>query len=365
MTNTTDTKPGMERASRFTQQVLSDLRDSRFPQAIRRDLEDTYRFYLDDNERGRLDAMGAFKRSLFSTGYLARSLILKLAPARRLLLLVGIVLTIIGIPNETAQIVFGMLCVLFVLGLELKDKLLAKDELAEGRAVQIALMPTEHPTLAGWETWLFTAPANDVGGDLVDYLRIDDDRIALTLGDVAGKGLPAALMMAKLQATLRALSPVTESLSELGSRLNGIVCRDGLPSKFASLVYLELGAGTGDVRMLNAGHLPPLVLREGELEELDRGDAAIGIMDGARFRERTVHMETGDVLIVYSDGLTEARNEIGRFFGEERLRDLLERMRGFGVKSVGEQLLRAVDRFENGARRHDDLSMIIVKRIPV
>jgi hypothetical protein len=363
MTQSSDTKTGLEPGTRFTQRFLDDLRDTRLPQHIRRDFQDTYRFFLDDDERARLDAMGTFKRSLFSSGYLIRSLVLKLSPARRLMLLLGIVLVIIGMPAETAQIAFGVLLLLFVLGLELKDKLLAKDELAEGRAVQIALMPTEHPSLPGWETWLFSAPANDVGGDLVDHLRLDEEHIALTLGDVAGKGLPAALMMAKLQATLRALSPVTDSLSELGSRLNRIVCRDGLPSKFASLVYLELEANAPRLRMLNAGHLPPLVIRKGAVEELEHGDAAIGIMDAANFRERTVEMAPGDLMLVYSDGLTEARNEIGRFFGEERLYDLLDRLRDISARGVGENLLRAVDRFENGARRHDDLSMIIVRRL--
>jgi len=173
MTQSTDTKTRFESGTRFTQRFLDDLRDSRLPQHIRRDFQDTYRFFLDDEERTRLDAMGTFKRSLFSSGYLIRSLVLKLSPARRLMLLLGIVLVVIGIPAETAQIVFGVLCLLFVLGLELKDKLLAKDELAEGRAVQIALMPTEHPSLPGWETWLFSAPANDVGGDLVRTAQPD------------------------------------------------------------------------------------------------------------------------------------------------------------------------------------------------
>lgn len=361
MTNGQHTEPPLERATKFTQRVLDDLRDSRLPETIKRDLKDTYQFYLDDETRTRLEPMGTFKKSLYSTGYLGRSLFLKLSPTRRLLLLMGVLLILIGMPDEGAQIIFGMICILFVLGLELKDKLLAKDELAEGRAVQIALMPSENPVLPGWETWLYTAPANDVGGDLVDHLQIDDDRLALTLGDVAGKGLPAALMMAKLQATLRALAPITGSLSELGRQLNEIVVRDGLPSRFASLVFLEIGSSPGMIRMLNAGHLPPLIVREESIEELEHGDVAIGLMGGAKFKERVVHLEPGELMLVYSDGLTEARNEIGRFFGDDRLRELLGRLRGHSAKSAGEHLLRAVELFESGARRHDDLSIILVR----
>ncbi len=361
MSGTQQTEPPLERATRFTQRVLDDLRDTRLPQTIKRDLKDTYRFYLDDETRTRLETMGTFRKSLYSTGYLGRSLFLKLSPTRRLLLLLGVLLTLIGMPDEGAQILIGMVCILFVLGLELKDKLLAKDELAEGRSVQIALMPSENPVLPGWETWLYTSPANDVGGDLVDHLQIDEDRLALTLGDVAGKGLPAALMMAKLQATIRALAPITGSLSELGRQLNEIVVRDGLPSRFASLVFLEIGSGPGMVRLLNAGHLPPLIVRENSIEELEHGDPAIGLMASARYKERVVHLEPGELLLVYSDGLTESRNEIGRFFGDDRLRELLGGLRGVSARSAGEHLLRAVDVFERGARRHDDLSIILVR----
>ncbi|MCZ6704338.1 MAG: PP2C family protein-serine/threonine phosphatase [Bacteroidetes bacterium] len=363
MPETQQQKPPLERATHFTQRVMDDLRDAQLPQTIRRDLKDTYEFYVDDETQRRLETMGTFKRTIYLSGYLIRSLFLKLAPTRRLLLLVGVVLTFIGMPDEEFQIIFGLLSVLFVLGLELKDKLLAKDELAEGRSVQIALMPSENPKLPGWETWLYTAPANDVGGDLVDHLRIDEDRIALTLGDVAGKGLPAALMMAKLQATLRALAPITGSLSDLGRQLNEIVVRDGLPSKFASLVFLELSANSGMIRLLNAGHLPPLVLRDNRIEELDHGDPAIGLTTEARFKERIVHLDPGDMMLVYSDGLTEARNEIGRFFGEERLKELLERLRDHSTEIAGDTLLKAVERFEQGARRHDDLSIILIRRL--
>ncbi|GMQ82073.1 MAG: hypothetical protein BMS9Abin05_1514 [Rhodothermia bacterium] len=356
-------RPPFERVTHFTQRVIDDFRDARLPQTIRRDLKETYEFYLDDETQRRLETMGAIKKSVFLSAYLIRSLFLKLAPTRRLLLLLGVVLTFIGMPDEEVQITFGLLSVLFVLGLELKDKLLAKDELAEGRSVQVALMPSENPSLPGWETWLYTVPANDVGGDLVDHLRIDEDRVALTLGDVAGKGLPAALMMAKLQATLRALAPITGSLSELGRQLNEIVVRDGLPSKFASLVFLELSANSGTIRLLNAGHQPPLVLRGDRIEELDRGDPAIGLIAQARFNERIVHLDPGDMMLVYSDGLTEARNEIGRFFGEERLKELLERFRDHSAEMAGDTLLRAVERFEHGARRHDDLSIILIRRL--
>ncbi|MCH8276332.1 MAG: SpoIIE family protein phosphatase [Bacteroidetes bacterium] len=363
MDKRSETKRAYERATTYAKTFLDDLRDSELPTTLRRDLKDTYQFYLDDETREELARMGTFKRGLYSSWYLIRSLFLKLAPTRRLLLLLGVVVTLMGTPNDTGEIVFGMLCILFVLGLELKDKLRARDELEEGRAVQIALMPSDNPSFPGWETWLHTTPANDVGGDLVDHLRIDDKRLALTLGDVAGKGLPAALMMAKLQATIRALAPISDSLSELGEQLNAIVCRDGLPSKFASLVHLEIRDEPGVVHLLNAGHLPPLIIRKEGIDRLPRGSAAIGLMRDAKFEEQTAHLDLNDIMVIYSDGLTEARNEIGRFFGEDRLRDLLRPLRSLSASQAGNRILGAVKSFKQGVQASDDLSIILLKRV--
>ena len=136
------------------------------------------------------------------------------------------------------------------------------------------------------DIWIHTHPANDVGGDLVDYLPVGEGRLGLSLGDVAGKGLGAALFMAKLQATLRALAPGRESIPALGAKLSGIFDRDGLPNRFTSLVYLEIASDSGEIRFLNAGHMPPLHLTAAGITELPRGGAALGILKQATFTEQ-------------------------------------------------------------------------------
>ena len=247
--------------------------------------------------------------------------------------------------------------------LELKDKLLAHDELRIGRTVQKALLPEENPTLAGWSIWLFTRPANDVGGDLVDYINLDSDHLGLALGDVAGKGLGAALLMSKLQSTLRAIAPDYKSLSELGERINLIFCRDSLPNKFATLVYLELTQNSGNVRLLNAGHLPPsLVLHGSNVNELSRGAAALGLMKSSKFQEQEIELSPGDLLLTYSDGVTEARNERDEFFGDQRLISIIGKSAGVSPENVGEKILAEVDTFVGDAPRSDDLSLVIIKR---
>jgi sigma-B regulation protein RsbU (phosphoserine phosphatase) len=303
--------------------------------------------------------------------WLLKNLILNLSPARRLFLVVSLWMSIqaaytfsMGSGRVNVDLrALGFLLLLLVLMLELKDKLMARNELEVGRKVQIALLPDCNPTLSGWDLSLFTRPANEVGGDMVDYLRIDESRLGVALGDVSGKGLGAALLMAKLQATLWALATDFSSLAELGARANGILCRDGLPGSFATLVYLELGPDSGQVRVLNAGHLPPITVQSGRLETLPPVATPLGALPGSVYTEQRVEIEPGGFLLVYSDGLTEARNKEGEFFGEERLRALLPGIRGLSAGDVGSRLLAEVERFVGEERYSDDLSLAILRRL--
>jgi len=202
-----------------------------------------------------------------------------------------------------------------------------------------------------------------VGRDLVDHLRVSDDRYAVALADVAGKGLPAALLMAKLQATVRALAPDVASLGALGAKLNAILCRDGLPDRFATLAYLELSANAGTVRLLDAGHPPPL-LRTGSLVgELEVGSGALGFMPDTVFVEQRVDLQPSDALVVYSDGITEAMNAEGEFFGLERLRAVVVASSPAAASALGSAIVSTVDAFVGEAPRHDDLSLLVVRRV--
>jgi serine phosphatase RsbU (regulator of sigma subunit) len=185
----------------------------------------------------------------------------------------------------------------------------------------------------------------------------------VALGDVAGKALPAALLMVKLQATLRALVPLFDGLGDLGRAVNRIVQRDGLPNRFATLVYLMLTEGSGEVRVLNAGHMPPVIMRAGALDRLPPGSMALGIMPEAAFTEQRVDLSKGDVLIAYSDGVSEAMDSSGDFFGDERLSAAIRDAAGEPAGVIGTRLLRAVHAFVGDAPRHDDVSLMVLRRV--
>jgi len=204
------------------------------------------------------------------------------------------------------------------------------------------------------------APPTTWGGDLVDYLDLGSGKIGVALGDVAGKGLGAALLMAKVQATLRSLAPECRTLSDLGGRLNAILCRDGLENRFATLFYLEIVPGSPRMRYLNAGHNPPFLLRARALETLEPSGRPLGMLPGVTYVEGSLDLEPGDLLVVYSDGLVEARNAAEEDFGVERLRRLLPELRGLTVEAAGGRLLAEVDRFVGEERLHDDLSLVTV-----
>ena len=351
--------------------VFGDVNKRGVGHEVRRTFDDLEKFYLSEELRRRLTTMSSVSRWLHRFWWLLKGLLMKMTPARRVLLALGLFLLVTGVQQihfSTRVITFnlpviGDILLVIVLMLELKDKLVARDELEAGRVVQLALMPQQSPDVPGWDVWTYTEPANDVGGDLVDYVPLGEGRHGIALGDVAGKALPAALLMVKLQATLRALIPQFGTLAELGAGVNRILTRDGLTNRFATLVYCVVSETSGDVRVLNAGHFPPLIARPASLDEMARGSIALGIIDDATFSETQADLAPGDVLIAYSDGVTEAVNSAGDFFGEERLRAAIEAAAGQPAGAIGARILESLVSFVGDAPPHDDVSVVVMRRL--
>jgi phosphoserine phosphatase RsbU/P len=361
---------GAIRTPKLRDLLFKDLRPSELPANFRQDLKQLYSFYLDEERRAQLAAMGRIRRAFKIVGWTLKSLLTKLSPGRRLALFASLVMLFLGSASVpigdvtfTSDLRFWAYFIVFlVLMLELKDKLLARDEIEIARQVQLALLPARHPQPDGWSLWSFMRPANDVGADLVDYIELPGERLGVVLGDVAGKGLGAALLTAKLQATLRALVPGRPSLSDLGAEMNEIVHRDGIDNRFVTMFYFELQAGNGGLRYLNAGHNPPLVQRARSTESLMASAIPLGMMAGTTYAEGKVNLEPGDMLVVYSDGLTEARNDRDEEFGAERLQALLPRLRGLTAEQSVRLIIDEVNVFLGRERPHDDLSLVVLVR---
>lgn len=355
---------------RLRDTLSDDLRQKGFWKKVGREFDDIHGFYVPPEEQARLNGMSVLRRG-FAVGWMmVKNMLLRLTPVRRLLLLAGILLIAanriqvnVGDTRTGGDLsIIGVLAILFVLMLELKDRTLARDELEAGRKVQRALMASPYPEFPGWSIALFSRPANEVGGDLVDFIRVDEKRAAVVLADVSGKGLQAALLMAKLQATLRVLAQECASLGTCLSRANRVFHHDGIPGSFASLLSVEISTENGEVRWANAGHLPPFLVTAAGVQEMRKGEPALGLMGTTSYEEHHTTLATSDIFFVCSDGLTEARNEKGEFFGEERVRSLVAGLRGLTAEEITLRVTDEVDRFRGLAGAHDDLSFLVLMK---
>ena len=362
-----------KREPRIRHTIRSDFRQTKIKEEFKSEYKDLKQYFLTEDRKKNLSSMNAIKKFFVLPWWLLKAMYLRLTPFRRILFFIGL----IGFftfgnfssgPEGTEltlniSAVFTAFVFLFILALELKDKLLAKTELEEGKAIQQALMPEQSPKIKGWDLWLFTRSANDVGGDLLDFIQIDENKFGVAVGDVAGKGLSAALLMAKLQSTIRALVYDYPALETLGDKLNKIFHRDSPSKIFASLIYVEINSESGNIKFINAGHYPPIIARKGKVEQLDKNAPALGLIKEAAFNKQLISLHQNDFMIIYSDGLTEAKNESGDFFGETKLIELLTNRQSMTSQHLGEMILSVVDSFMGKFPAHDDLTLAIVKKV--
>ncbi|MGC4054332.1 MAG: SpoIIE family protein phosphatase [Paludibaculum sp.] len=239
------------------------------------------------------------------------------------------------------------------------------NELEIASQVQQRLFPKRAPQVAGLDLAGCCVPAQSVGGDYYDFLTTPGGAVGLAIGDVAGKGVPAALLMAGLQASLRGLilGGVTD-LRELMAKLNLLVYEASPANRFATFFYGLYEPAGGTLHYSCAGHNPCLLLRAaGEHHWLKTPGVGLGMTRRAQYEQAQIALQPGDALVLYTDGVTEARNPEGEEFGEARLLEALRTAPRTSAQSAAEHLLAAVTTFASGAPQHDDITLIVARRI--
>jgi sigma-B regulation protein RsbU (phosphoserine phosphatase) len=203
-----------------------------------------------------------------------------------------------------------------------------------------------------------------VGGDYYDFFPYPGDRVGLALGDVSGKGMPASLMMMALHARVQVLAEDPGDLATFMTRLNKATCANCPSNRFITFFFCILDASSGTVAFANAGHNPPIVIRaSGESELLEGGGPVLGILPIAPYGELHTHLEHGDMLVLYSDGVTEATNLAYDQFDEERFIEVLKRHRTEPAAAVVQAVTQALAEFAAGAPQADDITLVVAKRL--
>ncbi len=340
-----------------------------FFQAFRRELREIKSYYLTPAQRESLEKRSFLGRFFVSTFYILKAFYLRLSPVRRVLFLLALFF-MLSIRSEYQGAHYsvhfnlsfwsGVLLILLLL-LELKDKMLIKDEILAAKAIQKSLIPQDQPRVAGFEIFHYYRPMNEVGGDLVDALELPDGNRLLVLADISGKGLPAALLMSKLQGFVQAFAPTTP-FERLMNTINRSFFFSVPKQSFASMLLLLLKENASVVQVLNAGHLPPLFAHRGKFTRLPKGGMALGLSEAASYRAESLTLNEGDVLICFSDGLSEAFNRESEQFGEKRIEEIARAHIDESVEEIARAILHGVQTFMGDEKLADDLTLIVLKK---
>ena len=231
-------------------------------------------------------------------------------------------------------------------------------------AIQRRMIPERAPLMRGLDIAAMYIPCFDVGGDFYDFLRIDDNRIVVVISDVIGKGIPAALTMSCFRGSVRAYADTEcsgEAIKEMINRLNRMVCRECEEGEFITLFYAIIDARDMAITYYNCGHEPAVLIRKGEITELDKGGLVLGIESEAKYEIETVALREGDCLLFYTDGLFDAADFDGELWGRERMLETAKRFSGDSAEQMIKNILMYRRRFVGLAHQIDDTSIIVVK----
>jgi serine phosphatase RsbU (regulator of sigma subunit) len=379
------------RVGRFFDFYTSGLTSSDLERMFTRDTPEAYRYFVRSLDLEAIAAKPWYRRWVIHVRLFLMAFTMKLSPARRVLFAVSLVMFVIGMltlfrgfgvhsvllfpisfrlplpewVDGTFWLAFAFLGANLLILMEVADRLSLKSELEVARDIQQAMLPSGAQYADGVVVFGLTRPANTVGGDFYDVLPQADGRLVLALGDVAGKGSPAALLMALLLAMLRTL--VDEGLdgARLITRLNAQVARHSPASRFITLFYAAYDPRDGTLTYVNAGHLPGILRRaDGRFERVgaDHNGLALGMFDHAEYEAHAVTIAPGDLLVLYSDGITEAETRSGRPFEESGLEAVVSAEAGADPEVLSRALFRAVELHVDQAKLADDLTVLVLKR---
>ncbi len=356
---------GVDRLRHFWQRVSEGRQiDDLWAQFVA-DARSSYGFYGRDVDWEEIRKLPRWRQPLHVARQFFWALLLKMSPARRVLLLVAFVMLVIS-GNNFRYGVISALLFLLLLSLELADKVTMKRDLEIAREIQTWLVPSQAPEVAGANIAFATRPQNSVAGDYYDafYPNPEDrEKLMVVIADVAGKSVPAALLMATLQASLRTIAGENAALADLVARLNRYACAHSLNGlRFTTAVLSEYNPVSRRLIYVNAGHNAPILRRaNGALESLEVGGLPLGIQSAAKYETASLDLKPGDALIFFTDGVVEAFNESGEELGNERWLSAIRNLPDWDAQQTLQFLMKRVDEFVGATRQSDDITCLVFR----
>jgi sigma-B regulation protein RsbU (phosphoserine phosphatase) len=361
--------------NRFWLRISEGLELNQLWSQFEKDARTSYRLYSKDFQ-GPQEAQRPVRRAWHIAQQFFWAVLEKLSPARRILLLVALILMVFNPAfnwqDQSGNHVFGFdlrlyggLILLLVLLLEVGDRVVMKRDLEIAREIQNWLLPNQPPEIPSIEIAFQTRPANTVAGDYYDvFLRPgqtpEQDRVLLAVADVAGKSIPAAMLMATFQASLRSLSVTQSSLPDLVASVNRYACTNSQGGlRFTTAFIAELNPITRTLTYINAGHNQPMLCRKsGMLERLDAGGLPIGISTDVPYQSGSVVLAPGDWLVIFTDGVVEAVNTANEEYGEQRLLAVVAGAAEATPADMMQRILTGLDVFVGNTPQHDDVTCL-------
>src|SRR5690242_18513360 len=338
------------------------------------DARASYGFYGKDVDWEEIQKLPQWHRPFHIAKDIFWAMLIKMTPARRVLLLIALVMLLMSgftfqfghnVSVEFKFELFAALIFLLLLSLELADKVTMKRDLEIAREIQMWLVPSEPPEVPGADIAFATRPQNSVAGDYYDAFYPDErrDRLVAVIADVAGKSVPAALLMATLQASLRTIAGEGVPVAELVTRLNRYASAYSLDGRrFTTAVLCEYDPVSRQLTYVNAGHNAPILRRaDGTFETLDVGGLPLGIKLGAEYQTATLELRPDDALIFFTDGVVEAFNESGEEFGNSRWQAAIRSLPGWNAQETLRFLMSRVDEFVGATRQSDDITCLVFR----
>ncbi len=237
-----------------------------------------------------------------------------------------------------------------------------EEEYRMAKEIQLNILPKQIPAIEGYDIFAINISAKEVGGDYYDFIKLTGNRIAFCLGDITGKGLPAAMLMANLQATLRGQALTQKNVSDNIKNSNVLLFNSTAENRFATLFYGELDFVNHTITYCNAGHDAPVSLFENNITRLTEGGLLMGCFDFAEFEQKDKQIEPGELLLIFSDGVTEAMNSNNEEFGEEKLISIVKSNQDLKVKELIEKIVAEVRVHSSKVEQSDDITLLAIKR---